>query len=536
MDIDLTTLSAADLDALFAEKFAALDTLRKASDPSPADMEAAVALATECKAIKAQSAKVATTAADFAALADLSFDVETAEPVEEPVEEPVAEEVAEPVAEVVDPQAAPVAAAVESVRSQIAAASQRPAVPASTPTGATIVSTGEGTGFAIGSKMDSISQIAAAAVSKMRGFQTPNGDGTTTDLKMHPIASVAPQFSADLVIDRTTSEDKMMEILYHAADETRLPGNSLTAALGWCSPSETMYDLKSDESLEGIASVPEVQVKRGGMRYTVGPQFADFYAEAGFSYTEAQIIAGVTKPCYTVDCPSFQDVRLDAIGVCIKVPFLVNAAYPELTTRFTSGTLIAHEHMVNAGVINKMVALSGTARVFTGLGGTVDDGLEAFELVVAQRRQTYRLPLNRTMEALLPHWVRGAWRADLGRRQGQMGPVSDAELMAYLRQSGIAPQFVYDWQDISLTAEVYPATYQALVYPAGTFVKGVSDVVNVSAVYDAASLAENTFTGLFVEKGLLVAKVQYDADLLTLPIVNYGRRGAQDITNLVVTP
>lgn len=528
---DIATLSNADLDARFAEKFERFSTLRALENPTPAEAAEAISLAADLKAIRTQQASNKETAEKFAGLKDLSFDTETTTP-EEPAQEEAPEEPA-PVETEVETENADVtvtepASTEASTRAKVAAAVERPSLPARTSTPTLIRASGEGLGVPMGHEFKDLTEVATAALSKMSSFPVPQGDGQSEDLKFSPIAKFAPQFDQSLVIDNQTTDD--MAVLYRAADETRLPGNSLTAALGWCSPSETMYDLKADESLDGILSLPEVQVKRGGMRYTIGPQFADFYSQAGFIITETQAIAGVTKPCYTVACPPFQDVRLDAVGVCIKVPFLVESAYPELTRRFASGTLIAHEHMVNADVISRLVGLSGTERVFEGMGSTVDDGLEAFELVVAQRRQKYRLSMNRTMEAVAPHWVRGAWRADLARRQGQTTPATDAVLDQHLRAFGVNVQFVYDWQGIDESAEVYPDSYQALVYPAGTFVKGVSDVVNLSAVYDAASLATNTYTGLFVEKGLLVAKVQYDSDLVRLPICNAGRRGALDFT------
>jgi hypothetical protein len=79
-------------------------------------------------------------------------------------------------------------------------------------------------------------------------------------------------------------------------------------------------------------------------------------------------------------------------------------------------------------------------------------------------------------------------------------------------------------------AVAYPATYQALVYPAGTFVKGTSDVINLNAVYDAASLAANIYTALFFEEGVLVAKMCNEAALVTLPICNAGRTGTANLT------
>ena len=50
-----------------------------------------------------------------------------------------------------------------------------------------------------------------------------------------------------------------------------------------------------------------------------------------------------------------------------------------------------------------------------------------------------------------------------------------------------------------------------------------------SAVYDAASLEVNLYTGLFTEQGILVAEMCYDSDRLTLPVCNAGRVGAADL-------
>ena len=118
-----------------------------------------------------------------------------------------------------------------------------------------------------------------------------------------------------------------------AAKESRLPGGSLLASGGWCAPSETIYTLCSTESLDGLIDLPEINVQRGGIRFTKGPDFSDIYTDAGFCQTEAQAIAGTTKPCVEIECPAFEEVRLDACGICVKAPILTNAGYPELVQR-----------------------------------------------------------------------------------------------------------------------------------------------------------------------------------------------------------
>lgn len=419
---------------------------------------------------------------------------------------------------------------------------KRPARPAEDqePRGPQIVAAANVDGFNSGAVLPDIDTLTAAVVSKMKGFAPPSGDGTSENLQKFAVASIQHKFSTDLVVDRGTDD---YEVVQRAGDESRLESTqgrgSLTAAGGWCAPSETLYDLMADETTEGILSLPEMQVRRGGVRFTEGPQFADFYANAGFIQTEAQAIAGTTKPCYEVDCPDFTEVRLDAVGLCIKVPILTNAAWPELTRRFTSGSLIAHQHMVNADVIGRMVALSGAVRTFGGLGSTASDTLEALELVADQRRQSQRLALNKSMEVVVPFWVKGAVRNDLSRRTGQQTPVTDQQITAHFAARNLAVSFVYDWQPLPVVDDAgtvgvneqntYPATFRALVYPAGTFIKGTSGVINLSAVYDAASLAVNTYTGLFMEEGLLVLKRQYGSDYVEVPVCNAGRTGAADL-------
>ena len=49
------------------------------------------------------------------------------------------------------------------------------------------------------------------------------------------------------------------------------------------------------------------------------------------------------------------------------------------------------------------------------------------------------------------------------------------------------------------------------MYPAGTWVKGTADVINLNAVYDAAELATNIYTALFFEQGILTAQLCYDS-------------------------
>jgi hypothetical protein len=135
------------------------------------------------------------------------------------------------------------------------------------------------------------------------------------------------------------------------------------------------------------------------------------------------------------------------------------------------------------------------------------------------------------MEVVLPWWVKGAMQNDLDNRNG-CGGQSVESLFA---SRNLNVQYVYDWQDTPFPAGTapaigYPATVQALIYPAGTFIKGTADVINLNAVYDAASLVQNLYTALFFEQGILVAKMCYEAQLVTIPVCNAGRTGSANLT------
>lgn len=425
----------------------------------------------------------------------------------------------------------PVEAAVKPKKTVAAIARKvpRPVTPSQEAGRVVITAAADVPEFATGSTINSMDEVGNALVNRMKGFGPPSGDGSMENLQHYGVAKFKMDFPKELTIDRGSDD---MQVLSYAASEQRLPGNSLTAANGWCAPSETLYDLCTSETLDGLISVPEVNVARGGIKFTSGPDFSTIFSSVGFQQTEAQAIAGTPKTCFEVPCPSFTDVRLDAIGLCIKAPILTNSAYPELVQRWLSGSMVAHQHKVSASVISKMVTAAGTANAVRDFGGSAATTLANLELLADRLRQKYKLSLTQTLEVILPFWIKGNIRSDLSLRTGQeTEAITDQQIMAHFSARHLNVQFVYNWQELTdyATTEGYPATYQALIYPSGTFVKGVSDVITLNAVYDAASLATNIYTALFFEQGLLVAKMCHEAMLVTLAVCAAGRTGIANV-------
>ena len=356
----------------------------------------------------------------------------------------------------------------------------------------------------------------------------------------HSLAVVRKAFDERATVGSPESADAAMAF---AVNEKNLPGGSLVAAGGWCAPSETVYDLLEDESRDGLISLPEINVTRGGIKFTKGPKFADLYAAPSFNFTEEEAKAGKylpdaaaqgankvgAKPVYNVPCTDFEEVRLSAAGIHIQAGLLQQRGYPELVARTIRGALVAHEHKMSERVIASMETQSTAVSMDAGQIGAAAPILTAIELQVEHYRYAQRLSRSTTLEAVFPYWVRGAIRTDLSRREGvDLIDVPDSRIDAWFRSRGVNAQFVYDWQ--ALTGEpgafkVWPGSLKFLLYSAGTFVKGSQDVITLDTVYDSVLLGQNDYTALFTEEGYLVAKRGHDARVVTVPLNPNGGTG-----------
>lgn len=399
-----------------------------------------------------------------------------------------------------------------------------------------VLSSGEGTGYAVGTGMDwdAVGRAVDRKLSGHNSGQYASAARTGLALKeQHSIISIRREFASDLTIN-DNGREHVDAVLARAVDQSRLPGGGLIAAGGWCAPSETMYDLLEMETLSGLLSLPEVGISRGGVQFTTGPSFADLFSTiTGFNFTEQEDIDGKyqpgvegnvvgPKPCYHIECPEFVEVRLDATGICLTAGLLQQRGYPEVIARTVRGALVAHAHRVNALLIQKLVAGS-TSVTFTAQAGAAAPILDATELQVQHYRATHRLDENHVLEAVFPMWARGLFRADLSRRQGvDMLSVTNGQIDGWLRERGVNPQFVYNWQDIASTTAgsftAWPNELKFLLYSAGTWVRGSTDILTVDTMYDSTLLSQNDYTALWTEEGWLVMKRGFDSRVITITV------------------
>lgn len=362
------------------------------------------------------------------------------------------------------------------------------------------------------------------------------------------LATFRLDFPEDLTINDPSADST--EILAHAANVNRAGGAALVAANGWCSPSETMYDLCDLPcSLDGILSLPEVNAPRGGLRFTKGLDFAAIYNGTGyFHFTEAQMAATPRpdKPCMEIPCADFEDHRLDVDGLCITGDIMQSRTYPELVAQFMQGAMCAHAHRVNAFKLAAMDTASADQGSITQAGyGAVANVLYAIELQI----QAYRYRGRRAQEgspALLelvaPYWIKGVFRADIANRNAASGVgnplmVSDADMVAWFASRGVAVRYVYDWNDLEtiendLTGDPtpvtdYPDTVEFMLYEAGTWIVPTLDLITLESIYDSTLIKQNKFTALFTEQAFTIVERCFGSLKFTVPICANGNTGAQ---------
>lgn len=550
----LEALSTEDLAELRAEARAEIDEINSvegdltveqldrleellAADDTIAVRESAVA--EETAALEARRAAVRER------VADLNAGGAEVEPVEESVEEPAGVEV-EPVEEPAEAEAAaePVLAA-GTRRPTIAAARSRAPKPAPAQKKETepvslvsITASANVPTFDSGQAIKDMSELTEAFLQRVQSFGGSNPKDMKAGVyKMSPRASkfgvaTIRRNDRENVVDKEMSLEQQFAVIMNAGKlENGLQG--LIAAGGWCAPSETIYELFSYHTSEGLLDIPEVTARRGGIQFTKGPDFMTIFgdANAGFTQTEAQAEAGAKKPCYALECPPFEEIRLDAIGFCATAPILTEAAYPELVRQVLDMLGTGHARRKSASTIARIVAniSAGTGAKApvtiapVGAAGSqsgVADALAAGELRANQIRQSLAMSPNAVIEGMLPYWAYGVFRTELSRRLGLDSPfrISNADIDGYWAERNIRFQYVYDLQMLSSGAAgtpggtagwtVWPTTLETYMWPAGAFTRLVNDVISLNAVYDHDLLTGNEYTAAFVEEGMAVANTR----------------------------
>ena len=326
----------------------------------------------------------------------------------------------------------------------------------------------------------------------------------------------------------------------------RVTAASLTAAGGWCAPSEQLYDFCDVPDATDLLSLPEITINRGGIRWPREPDLSGIFEDFEWFFTEPELEATdpvtgaptAIKQCVEIPCPEdFDEIRLNAVGWCVEAGILQEQGWPELIEWFMRSLTQEHLRALSRRSILNIVAGSGAAKVIppASVLGSVASVLNSLALVATNIRLKRGLSRTATIEGIAPSWFFEVLRADLAFREGtDTFAVSDAQILGWLTARNIALQFVGDWQTRSaglpgnLGTLVWPATVDIVLYPAGTWFRSMSNVIELGVMYPKEQLQVNRFTRMFTEDAIAVGKRCGESVQVRIPLDVSGAIGQRE--------
>ena len=331
---------------------------------------------------------------------------------------------------------------------------------------------------------------------------------------------------------------------------TEIPGHgkvsaqALTAAGGWCAPSEQIYTFCDVPEATDLISLPEIAINRGGIRWPVEPDLSAIFENFEFFFTEPELEAvdadghpTAVKHCVEVPCPDeFEEIRLNAVGYCVEAGILQRQGWPESIEWFLRSLTQEHFRALSRRTILDMVAGSGAPIVIDAPWSKVNATasiLGSIALMATNLRLNRGLARNATIEGVAPAWLHEVLRVDLSLMGGDDGAwsVSDAQINQWLNDRNISLQFVGDWQSRgagqpgNLATTNWPTTVDILLYPAGTWFRSLSNIIEVGVLYPKEQLQINRYTEFFTEDAIAVGKRCNHSINVRIPLCPMGGIG-----------
>lgn len=345
------------------------------------------------------------------------------------------------------------------------------------------------------------------------------------------VAAYTLPFPDRLKINDATSAPEGALAVAHAADQRRLEGGQLTASGGWCAPSETVYDIADKACPDMLWDLPEIQLNRGGIRFFRTPAL-DVTAMT-FVHTEANDIAGATKPCYVVPCATPIDVRAEAQGVCLQFGILTSRYFPELIDWNIRNAMVAHEIRMKSRAYDQARA-AATAVTTTVSFAAFSAVYGAVALQAADMIERFNLCEGTALEVVFPWWAKNMFLADIARQQGvKQSDLAEGIIEGAFAQLGVSVQWARGLApDVPTNiggptpAVAWPVDVEFLIHEAGAFQLGRGPEVNLGVIVDSVTMSTND-QKIFSEEGVALIDRTGTARRVTVAVCASGQVGPQ---------
>lgn len=413
---------------------------------------------------------------------------------------------------------------------------------------AVLIASADVPGFTQGGRVENIHALAKAMHNRARMLPVSK----TGDPNIYPVASLQREFN--FTLNENSTPEEMNTVLTAATDV-----EILTAAGGWCAPSEISYDFFNIVCEDGMIDLPTVGLNRGGVQYPTSPSFGDLVSvpDIVWEWTEQDDIDAadsdsVFKPCVRLECPEFVDRRADCHGFCVTAGNLVDYAYPELVANWLRLVFAIRAKATNAGIIDVLINGGGSGDPITPsiavdhtglLGATTSALLQSIELSIVDYREKFSMCSDAIMEVVLPRWANAVVRADLANREGiDVFGVTNGMIADWFNLRGARVQFVGDWQvretgaagtatpggATPLTA--WPDTMEYLVFAPGTFVRGNGMSLDLGVTRDSVLNSTNDHTAAWAEDCFAILKPGHESRVVSVALCPSGEIGQRSFT------
>jgi hypothetical protein len=487
-----------------------------------ARVEAATQAAAEIEALAAQVRGEEATPEAPAATEE-----ESAEPTAAATEQPPAPETpAAPAAEATASAGGVVVPTRPALNLSAVRRAQPRVLPEAPPPGTTITAAVDVPGYTPGSDLN-FDDVVKGINSRATALKTAGGGVGQVISYHHP-------YPADTIVTDSSSAPEGTTVAMTASTQSRLPQGDLVASGGWCAPSETLYELTDTSCPDMLWDAPEIQLARGGLRY-YKPLSLDV-SQLTWVHTEADDIAGNTKPCFKIPCPDPVEVRCDAVGVCLEAGILTQRHFPELIAWYLRNAMVAHEIRLRQVLFQKALATATPVTIPASMAA-LSAVFGAVSLQAADMIERHSLCDSTALEVVFPWWSRNMFLADLARRNGCCpSEVSTQDVQDLFSPLGVRIQWARGLSPAVPTdiggptaATDWPASLQFLIYPAGSLVIGRGEDVNLGVIHDSTKFSRNDYTALFAEECVALVDRSVDTRLVTVPVCASGETGAQTL-------
>ncbi|MEU5497969.1 major capsid protein [Streptomyces griseofuscus] len=345
-------------------------------------------------------------------------------------------------------------------------------------------------------------------------------------------ASYRLPFDNNLIINDSSSGTEGTRAVLLAADQSRLPQGNIVASGGWCAPSETVYTLTDIACPEMLWDAPEIQLARGGLRFFKIPSLD--VGSMTFVHTEADDISGAVKPCFKIPCPEPDEIRCDAVGVCLEAGILTQRHFPELVAWYQRNTMVAHELRVRQVLFDQAVAAS-TPVTIAKTFGAFSAIFAAVALQAADMVERHSLCESISIEVVFPWWSKAMFLADIARRNGvACDEIDESCIINAFATLGVRVQWARGLSPNVPTqiggptpATDWPDSIPFLIHPAGTFQIGRGGEISLGVIHDSTKFQTNDYTAAFSEECVALIARGPESRVVTVPVCPDGRTGEQ---------